>query len=257
MNWKLDLMLVKTFNYLIKIEYDGTKFVGWQYQKNGMSVQEKIEKALSKIFKSKVKINGAGRTDKGVHALGQYANFKIDRKIDNEKQFLNSINFFLKKNLISVTKVKKKNILFHSRYNAKERTYLYKIINRVGSLSLNKNKAWHIKKKLNIELLKKGAKLLQGTHDFSTFRASSCTSNSPIKKMNSVQVKKRGDEIIIEFKSRSFLQNQVRSMVGSLEHLSCGKWTLNNFKNVFRSKKRSECARPAPACGLYLKNVKY
>ena len=250
-------MLVKTFNYLIKIEYDGTKFVGWQYQKNGMSVQEKIEKALSKIFKSKVKINGAGRTDKGVHALGQYANFKIDRKIDNEKQFLNSINFFLKKNLISVTKVKKKNILFHSRYNAKERTYLYKIINRVGSLSLNKNKAWHIKKKLNIELLKKGAKLLQGTHDFSTFRASSCTSNSPIKKMNSVQVKKRGDEIIIEFKSRSFLQNQVRSMVGSLEHLSCGKWTLNNFKNVFRSKKRSECARPAPACGLYLKNVKY
>ena len=124
-------------------------------------------------------------------------------------------------------------------------------------MSLNKNKAWHIKKKLNIELLKKGAKLLQGTHDFSTFRASSCTSNSPIKKMNSVQVKKRGDEIIIEFKSRSFLQNQVRSMVGSLEHLSCGKWTLNNFKNVFRSKKRSECARPAPACGLYLKNVKY
>ena len=250
-------MLAKSNNYLIKIEYDGTKFVGWQYQKNGMSVQEKIEKALSKIFKSKVKINGAGRTDKGVHALGQYANFKIDRKIDNEKQFLNSINFFLKKNLISVTKVKKKNILFHSRYNAKERTYLYKIINRVGSLSLNKNKAWHIKKKLNIELLKKGAKLLQGTHDFSTFRASSCTSNSPIKKMNSVQVKKRGDEIIIEFKSRSFLQNQVRSMVGSLEHLSCGKWTLNNFKNVFRSKKRSECARPAPACGLYLKNVKY
>ena len=97
-------------------------------------------------------------------------------------------------------------------------------------MALNKNKSWHIKKKLNIQLLKKGAKLLQGTHDFSTFRASSCTSNSPIKKMNAVQVQKRGDEIIIEFKSRSFLQNQVRSMVGSLEYLSRGKWTFNNFK---------------------------
>ena len=98
-------MLAKTINYLIKIEYDGTKFVGWQYQKNGVSVQEKIEKALSKIFKSKIKINGAGRTDKGVHALGQYANFKINRKIDNEKKFLNSVNHFLKKNLISITKI--------------------------------------------------------------------------------------------------------------------------------------------------------
>jgi tRNA pseudouridine38-40 synthase len=250
-------MLARTFNYLIKIEYDGTYFVGWQYQKNGVSVQEKIEKALSKIFKSKIKINGAGRTDKGVHALGQYANFKINKKIESEKIFLNSINFFLKKNLISITKIKKKNLPFHSRYNAKERIYFYKIINRVGSLSLNKNKAWHIKKKLNIELLKKGAKLLQGTHDFSTYRASSCTSSSPVKKMNAVQIKKKGDEIIIEFKSRSFLQNQVRSMVGSLKYLSSGKWTLNNFKKVFKSKKRSECAPPAPACGLYLKNVKY
>ena len=139
-------MLARTFNYLIKIEYDGTYFVGWQYQKNGVSVQEKIEKALSKIFKSKIKINGAGRTDKGVHALGQYANFKINKKIESEKIFLNSINFFLKKNLISITKIKKKNLPFHSRYNAKERIYFYKIINRVGSLSLNKNKAWHIKK---------------------------------------------------------------------------------------------------------------
>ncbi len=250
-------MLGKVNNYLIKIEYDGTKFVGWQYQKNGKSIQEAIEKALFKIFKFKIKINGAGRTDKGVHALGQYANFIINRKIDNEKKFLDSINFFLKKNLISIIKIKKKNSYFHSRHDAKERIYEYKIINRIGSLSIYINKAWHIKKKLNIKLLKKGASLLEGTHDFSTFRASSCSSSTPIKKMNAVRVKKKGDEIIIEFKSKSFLQNQVRSMVGSLEYLSCGKWTLNNFRNVFKSKKRSNCAPPAPACGLYLKDVKY
>ncbi len=250
-------MSTKNYNYLIKVEYDGTKFVGWQYQKNGISVQEIIEKTLFKIFKSKIKITGAGRTDKGVHALGQYANFKIDKKIDNEGRFLNSANFFLKKNLISVTNIKKKNYLFNSRYDAKERIYEYKIINRIGSLSIYNNKAWHVKKKLSISLLKKGAKILEGTHDFSTFRASSCSSTSPIKKMNTVRVKKKGDEITIEFKSKSFLQNQVRSMVGSLEYLSCGKWTVEKFKKVFKSKKRSKCAPPAPACGLYLKNVKY
>ena len=250
-------MSIKQFNYLIKIEYDGSKFVGWQHQTNGSSIQEKLEKVLSKLLKEDIKVIGAGRTDKGVHALGQYANFKVNKKIENEAKFLNTINFFLKKNLISIIKIKKKNISFHSRYHAKERIYLYKIVNRVGSLSLNKNKAWHIKKELNIKLLKKGAKLLQGTHDFSTFRSSSCTSNSSIKKMNAVHVKKKGDEIIIEFKSKSFLQNQVRSMVGSLEYLACGKWTLNDFKKVLKSKKRSECAPPAPACGLYLTNVKY
>ena len=101
-------MLAKSNNYLIKIEYDGTSFVGWQYQKNGVSVQEKIEKALSKIFNNKIKINGAGRTDKGVHALGQHANFKVSKKIKNEKKFLESVNFFLRKNLISVTEIKKK-----------------------------------------------------------------------------------------------------------------------------------------------------
>ncbi len=250
-------MLAKSYNYLLKIEYDGTSFVGWQYQKNGISVQEKIEKALSKIFNSQIRINGAGRTDKGVHALGQYANFKVNKKIESEKKFLNTINFFLKKNLISIIKIKKKTNVFHSRHDAKERIYLYKIINRVGSLSLNKNKAWHIKKKLNINLLKKGAKLLQGTHDFSTFRASSCSSNSPIKKMNAVNIKKKGDEITIEFKSKSFLQNQVRSMVGCLKYLSTKKWSISEFKKVLKSKNRSRCAPPAPAEGLYLMNVKY
>ena len=176
------------FNYLIKIEYDGTKFVGWQYQKNGTSIQEKIERAIKKIlnYKKRFKIDGAGRTDKGVHAFCQYANFKIREEIKDKKKFINSLNFFLQKDLISVLEIKKKKIDFHSRHSAKERIYEYFIINREGSLSIYRNKAWHIKKKINLNLMKKGAKILEGNHDFSTFRASSCGARSPIKKMNSI-----------------------------------------------------------------------
>jgi tRNA pseudouridine38-40 synthase len=245
------------FNYLIKIEYDGTRFVGWQYQKNGNSIQEKVEKSLKKIFNYKVRINGAGRTDKGVHARGQFANFFIKKKIQDENKFLNSVNFFLRNNLISIMTVKKKNKGFHARYNAKERIYEYQIVNRQGSISIDKNKSWHVKKKINVKILKKGAKLLEGTHDFSTYRSASCSAKSPIKKMNSVKIKKVDDKIFIIFRSRSFLQNQVRSMVGCLKYLSTGKWKLSNFKKVFKSKKRIECAPPAPACGLYLLNIKY
>ena len=245
------------FNYLIKIEYDGTKFVGWQFQKNGISIQEKIEKTLKKIFKSKIKIIGAGRTDKGVHANGQCANFIIKNKIGDTRKLLNSINFFLKNNLISILDIKKKKLNFHSRFDAKERIYEYCIINRLGSLSIDKNKAWHIKKKLNFKLLKKGAKILEGKHDFSTFRAASCSAKSPIKKLNYVKIKKSGNKIIICFSSKSFLQNQVRSMVGCLKYLSTDKWSFDVFKKNFKSKKRANCAPPAPACGLYLINVKY
>tara|TARA_B100001059_G_scaffold163928_1_gene163442 strand:- start:32 stop:772 length:741 start_codon:yes stop_codon:yes gene_type:complete len=245
------------FNYLIKIEYDGTKFVGWQFQKNGISIQEKIEKTLKKIFKSKIKIIGAGRTDKGVHANGQCANFIIKNKIGDTRKLLNSINFFLKNNLISILDIKKKKLNFHSRFDAKERIYEYCIINRLGSLSIDKNKAWHIKKKLNFKLLKKGAKILEGKHDFSTFRAASCSAKSPIKKLNYVKIKKSGNKIIICFSSKSFLQNQVRSMVGCLKYLSTDKWSLDVFKKNFKSKNRAKCAPPAPACGLYLVNVKY
>ena len=247
----------KTYNYLIKVEYDGTNYSGWQFQKNGKSIQETIERVLQKILKLKIKINGAGRTDKGVHAFGQHANFKINKKIKNEKKFLNSLNFFLGKKSISILSIKRKKSIFHSRFDAKERTYEYKITNREGSLSLDNNKAWHVKTKLNISLLKKGAKILEGTHDFSTFRASSCSAKSPIKKMYSVKVNKKGDQIFLIFRSKSFLQNQVRSMVGSLKYLSSGKWSLKEFKKAFFSKKRSNCAPPAPACGLYLQNIKY
>lgn len=244
-------------NYLMIIEYDGTNFVGWQSQKNGVSIQKEIEKALRKILKLKIKLIGAGRTDKGVHAYGQCANFKINEKIEDKKKFLNSINFFLQKKKISILDIKKKDNNFHSRYSAKERIYEYLIVNRQGSLSLFKNKAWHIKKKLDISLLKVGANILQGKHDFSTFRAASCSSKSPIKKINFIKVKKTGTRISIIFSSKSFLQNQVRSMVGCLKYLATNKWSVKEFKRSFKSKRREQCAPPAPAYGLYLSNVKY
>ena len=237
-------------NYQIVIEYDGTNFVGWQYQKNGLSIQEVLEKKLKKVLKDKIRIIGAGRTDAGVHALEQSANFFINKKIENKKVFLNSINYFLSKHLISIIDIKKKKLNFHSRYSAKERIYEYRITNRYSSLALNKNRTWLIKKKLNIDLLKMGAKILQGNHNFSTFRASSCTATSPIKKMNKVKIIKKGKDITIQFQSKSFLQNQVRSMVGCLKYLSCKDWNLKKFKKVFKSKNRKLCAPPAPACGL-------
>ena len=245
------------FNYLLKIEYDGTNFVGWQSQKNGKSIQNCIEKALNKVLKTKIRIAGSGRTDKGVHALSQYANFKLKKKINEKKTFLNSVNHFLKKSCISILDVKTKNNNFHARFSAKLRTYEYLIINRQGNLSINRDRAWHVKKNINLKLLKKGAKILEGTHDFSIFRASSCSAKSPIKKMQLIKVSKTNTKIKIRFSSKSFLQNQVRSMVGCLKYLSTGKWSLADFKKAFKSKKRELCAPPAPACGLYLLNVKY
>ena len=244
-------------NYLIKIEYEGTNFVGWQSQKNGKSIQDSIEKALKKVLGSKIKIIGAGRTDKGVHAYSQFANFKLKKKIKNKNNFLDSINFFLKDELISILDIIKKKKDFHARFSAKLRTYEYLIINRQGTLSIYKNKAWHVKKKIDLSLMKKGAKLFEGNHDFSTFRAASCSAKSPLKKIYPIKIIKVGEMIKIRISSKSFLQNQVRSMVGCLKYLSSYKWSLNDFKKAFKSKNRNNCAPPAPASGLYLLNIKY
>ena len=245
------------FNYLIKIEYEGTNFVGWQSQKNGKSIQDSIEKALKKVLGSKIKIIGAGRTDKGVHAYAQVANFKLKKKIDNKKIFLDSINFFLKDKLISILDIIKQKKDFHARFSAKLRTYEYLIINRQGTLSIYKNKAWHVKKKIDLSLMKKGAKLFEGSHDFSTFRSASCSAKSPLKKIYPIKISKVSEIIKIRISSKSFLQNQVRSMVGCLKYLSTYKWSFNDFKKAFKSKERNNCAPPAPASGLYLLNIKY
>jgi tRNA pseudouridine38-40 synthase len=243
-------------NYQIILEYDGTHFNGWQYQKNGLSVQNEVEKSLKKIFKKKIKVIGAGRTDAGVHATGQSANFEYDGKIIKDK-FINSFNYFLRNQSISLITIKKKNYKFHSRRDAKKRIYKYFISNRIGSLVLDKNRSWHIKKKLNVKLMKKAAKVLEGTHDFSAFRASSCGAKSPIRTIEKSSVIKKGEKIIITFISRSFLQKQVRSMVGCIRLVGDGKWTSKNIKNLLKSKKRSLCAPPAPPYGLYLTKVIY
>lgn len=245
------------YNYLINIEYDGLKYVGWQKQLNGVSIQEIIEKTIKKVLKDKIRLIGSGRTDKGVHAINQCANFITSKKIEDKIKFLDSTNFFLNRKSISILDLKKKKLNFHSRFSALERCYEYIIINRIASLSLMKNKAWHVKIKLDLDLLKKGAKILEGQHDFSTFRASSCSARSPIKKMNSINIKRVNDKIIIEFFSKSFLQNQVRSMVGCLKYLASKKWSFKKFKDALNSKNRKNCAPPAPAHGLYLKKVKY
>tara|TARA_E500000331_G_scaffold303564_1_gene306119 strand:+ start:61 stop:798 length:738 start_codon:yes stop_codon:yes gene_type:complete len=242
--------------YKIKIEYEGTPFVGWQFQKNGQSIQEVLQKAIFKFSKEKVLVIGAGRTDSGVHALGQTAHFDLKKKI-SKKKILPAINQNIGNKPVTVLKVNKTTNKFHARYDAKKRTYLYLIVNRQSPLALQKNKAWHIRKKLDLLHMKKGAKFLLGTHDFSTYRASKCGAKSPVKTMEKILIKQKKDKITLQFTSRSFLQQQVRSMVGCIKYLGEGKWSLNDFKKSFKSKNRLRCAPPAPACGLYLIKILY
>jgi|TARA_B110000438_G_scaffold294397_1_gene335753 tRNA pseudouridine38-40 synthase len=243
--------------YQIMIEYEGSKFVGWQMQKNGISVQEVIQKALRKLIKKKITIYGSGRTDAGVHAIEQSAHFRTDYKINSKISFIKSINFFLSNYDVSILAVKKKQNNFHARHSAKKRIYKYLIINRYGRLALRRNKAWNIRKKLDFKLMKKCASMLIGTRDFSTFRAASCNAKSPIKTIQNVKIKKTKELIELTFDSKSFLQQQVRSMVGCIKYVGEKKWTLKKFKDVMLSKKRSNCAPPAPATGLYLYKIKY
>ena len=245
------------FTYQILIEYDGTNFVGWQRQKNGISIQGSIEKVLKKLLKQKVILYGSGRTDSGVHANEQSAHFNSIHKIKDNNKFLNSINFFLNKKKISILNIKKRNKLFHSRYSAKMRIYKYIIINRKSPLSLDFNRAWYVRNILDLNLIKKASKLLLGTKDFSMFRSSSCGANSPIRTIKSIEIKKEKEKIIFFFKSKSFLQQQVRSMVGCLKYVGEKKWNLTKFRKYVNLKKRSNCAPPAPSSGLYLLKVIY
>jgi len=243
--------------YQILIEYEGTKFIGWQIQPQGRSIQKTIQNKISKILKQKITLIGAGRTDSGVHAIEQSAHFNCKKKIENLNKFIQSLNYFLNSNLISIVKIKKRSLNFHSRFSAKKRIYRYVIFNRISKPSIEKDRGWHIKKKLDLKLMKKGAKKLLGTNDFSTFKASSCNSNSPIKTMESIKIKEKKNKIEIQFKSKSFLQQQVRSMTGCLKYLAEKRWSLKKFERVFKSKKRTLCAPPAPAHGLFLEKVIY
>ena len=245
------------FRYQILIEYEGTNFRGWQIQKKGKTVQGLLKDKISKLLKEKVIIYGAGRLDVGVHAKEQSAHFDCKNKIDKIDKFLKSINHFLNKDGITILKIKKRSKNFHARFSAKMRVYNYVIINRISGPVLDKNRGWHIIKDLDLKLMKGAARKLIGTKDFSTFRKSSCRAKSPIKTMKSVKIRSTKNKIEIEFRSQSFLQQQVRSMVGCLKYVGEEKWTLKRFVNVMQSKKRELCAPPAPPQGLYLTRVIY
>jgi len=243
--------------YQVLIEYIGTNFIGWQIQSKGRSIQKLIQKKLSKLLKEKTILIGSGRTDTGVHAIEQSAHFDCKEKIKNLNKFIKSINYFLNNEGISIINLKKKNLTFHSRFSAKQRIYKYVIFNRLSKPSIENERGWHIIKKLDVNLMKKGAKKLLGTNDFSTFRASSCTSKSAVRTIQLIKIKSIKNRIEIQFKSQSFLQQQVRSMVGCLKYLGEKKWNLKKFELIFKSKKRTLCARPAPAHGLFLEKVIY
>jgi tRNA pseudouridine38-40 synthase len=243
--------------YQLLIEYVGTNFVGWQIQSKGTSVQKLIQVKLSKLLNEKISLVGSGRTDSGVHAIEQSAHFDCKKKILNLDKFLKSINHFVNNKEVSILTIKKRSLNFHARYSAKQRIYKYIIFNRLSRPSIEKRRGWHIIKNLDINLMKKGAKKLLGTKDFSTFRSSSCNAKSPIRTMKSINIKSNKDRVEIQFKSQSFLQQQVRSMVGCLKYLAEKKWNLKKFDLVFKSKKRTLCAPPAPAEGLFLEKVMY
>ena len=243
--------------YQILIEYAGSNFRGWQVQKKGKTVQGLIQEKISKLLKKKISIYGAGRLDSGVHAIEQSAHFDNNIEIKKKDKFIKSINHFLRKENVTILAIKKKNNNFHARFSAKLRIYNYIIINRLSEPVLEKNRCWHIIKKLDLNVMKKGAKKLIGTKDFSTFRASSCRAKSPIKTMKLVKIKSSKNRIEIEFRSQSFLQHQVRSMVGCLKYLGEKKWSLKRFQNVMKSRQRSLCAPLAPPEGLYLTKIIY
>ena len=243
--------------YQILIEYVGTNFIGWQIQSKGESIQKLIQINLSKLLKEKISVIGSGRTDAGVHAIEQSAHFECKKKIKNLNKFLKSINYFLNDKNVSVLNIKKKNKNFHARFSAKQRIYKYVIFNRLSKPSIEKERGWHIIKNLDILQMKKGARNFLGTKDFSTFRSSNCNAKSPIRTIKSVKIRSTRGRIEIQFKSQSFLQQQVRSMVGCLKYLAEKKWDLKKFNFVLKSKKRALCAPPAPAEGLFLEKIIY
>ena len=245
------------FKYQILVEYVGTNFKGWQVQKKGKTIQGLIQKKISKILNEKILLIGSGRTDTGVHAIEQSAHFECKNQIKDFDKFLKSTNYFLNRDLVTVLKIRRRNKSFHSRFSAKMRIYKYIIINQLGGPVIEQKRCWHIIKPLDVKTMEKAAKKLIGTKDFSTFRASSCRAKSPIKTLRSVKIKSKKNKIEIEFKSQSFLQQQVRSMVGCLKYVGEKKWSLKKFMIVMNKKKRILCAPPAPPEGLYLARVVY
>ncbi len=242
--------------YAITIEYDGTPFVGWQIQNNGPTVQAAIARALQAMTGEDAIVQGAGRTDTGVHALGQVAHFDLSKEWPADT-LRDGLNFHLKPDPVAIIEVTAVSDDFHARFSATARHYRYRIVNRRGHLTLDVGRAWQVPKPLDAAAMHAAAQCLAGHHDFTTFRSAHCQARSPMKTLDKVTVDRTGDEIDIHVSARSFLHRQVRSLVGSLRHVGEGKWTADDLRAALEAADRAACGPVAPADGLYLVSVGY
>ena len=242
--------------YKIIIEYDGSGYVGWQKQDNGISIQESLEESIKSLTSENVKVFGAGRTDAGVHALGQVAHFDLKKKCTT-REIQEGLNQYLKPRLIAIIDAKVVSKDFHARFSAKKRIYSYTIINRRSPLTIDKNKAWIIYKKLDMKLISSAAKFFIGKNDLTSFRAVSCQARSPIKTIDDINITREDDKIFFKVTAKSFLQSQVRIMVGTLANVGEGKIKPEEILSIIEDKDRSKAGPTAPAEGLFLKDIIY
>jgi tRNA pseudouridine38-40 synthase len=242
--------------YKITVEYDGSPFFGWQRQRNLDTIQQRLEDAIIPLTKAPVTICGSGRTDVGVHAFCQVAHFDTENEFDCFR-IQECMNAYLRKVPIVVLAVEKVSELFNARFSALERSYIYKILNRREKACIDAKRVWNVTQHIDAEKMNAVAQNLVGKHDFSSFRAAGCQSNSPIKTLNTISVERQGNIVVIQVSARSFLYHQVRNIVGSLVFVGCGKWSEEDFCEVFHAKDRRKAAPTAPAHGLYFASVIY
>lgn len=242
--------------YKLTIEYDGAPFMGWQRQKHGPSVQEAIEVACKGLDGTQPTVFGAGRTDAGVHALGQAAHVDLAKGLRADK-VRDGLNHHLGQNPVSILEAEIVSPDFNARFDARARTYLYRIVDRRPRLALERGRVWRIPVKMDAALMHHAAGELLGQHDFTTFRDTQCQAKSPIKTLDELAVHRVGAEIHIHAKARSFLHKQVRSIVGTLAEVGMGKWTARDVRAALKARDRTACGPVAPPDGLYLVKVDY
>lgn len=242
--------------YKLTLEYDGRGFVGWQRQATGQSVQAALEEAVQRFCGETVTAIAAGRTDAGVHALGQVAQIDLEREIAAD-QLRDALNFHLKPLPVAVLEAERAPEGFHARFSAVLRRYRYRIVNRRAPLALDAGRAWRVPQPLDAGGMHHAAQHLVGRHDFSSFRASLCQSSSPVKTLNRLEVERSGEEIAIHAEARSFLHHQVRNFVGSLKLVGEGRWSEADLVRVLEARDRRAAGPTAPAHGLYLVEVRY
>ena len=245
-----------TTRYRLTLEYDGSDFVGWQRQDNGRSIQQSIEEAIERFSGESVRVFGAGRTDAGVHALGQVAHFDLAKTTDAET-VANALNAHLRPDPIAVLAAEAVDQDFDARISARMRAYEYLIVNRRAPLTVRHSRAWHVARPLDAAAMYEAAQTLVGNHDFSTFRANHCQAKSPVKTLDTLDVERMDDEIRVFARARSFLHHQVRNMVGTLELVGAGKWTADDVSVALAACDRRHGGPTAPADGLYLVAVGY